>query len=86
MRRRYCFALSTIALLVCASVTTDSFAQEKTLKEQLIGTWMLMLTSTRLQDGNDVWGRNPIGLLILTNNDYFSSQIMRSDPPEICLE
>ena len=81
VRRRYCVALSTIALLVCASVTTDSFAQEKSLKEQLIGTWLLMLTSTRLPDGSDVWGRDPIGLLILTNNGYFSSQLMRSDRP-----
>ena len=81
MRCRYCFALSTIATLVFASVTPDSIAQEKSLKEQLIGTWMLMLASTKLPDGSDVWGSDPVGLLILTNNGHFSSQTMRSDRP-----
>ena len=81
VRCRYCFALSTIATLVFASVTPDSIAQEKSLKEQLIGTWMLMLASTKLPDGSDVWGSDPVGLLILTNNGHFSSQTMRSDRP-----
>ena len=43
---------------------------------------MLELTSTKLPDGTDLWGRDPIGLLILTNNGLFSSQIMRSDRPK----
>ena len=82
MRRRYILSLCTIATLVCASVNTDLIAQEKSLREQLVGTWMLELTSTKLPDGTDLWGRDPIGLLILTNNGLFSSQIMRSDRPK----
>jgi Lipocalin-like domain len=60
----------------------DAIAQEKLLKEQLVGTWTLLLTSTKLPDGTDVWGSDPIGLLIVTNNGFFSSQTMRSDRPK----
>jgi hypothetical protein len=79
---RYVFSLCTIATLVWASANADSIAQEKSLKEQLVGTWMLMLSSTKLPDGSPVWGSNPIGLLIFTNNGLYSSQIMRSDRPK----
>lgn len=82
-RCRYVFSLFAIAMLVFASVSADSIAQEKSLKERLIGTWRLMLASTKLPDGSDVWGSDPVGLLILTNNGHFSSQTMRSDRPSI---
>jgi hypothetical protein len=80
--RRYLLGLCTITALVCTSVNTDSIAQEKSLREQLVGTWMLMLTSTKLPDGSPAWGSNPIGLLIFTNNGIYSSQLMRSDRPK----
>jgi hypothetical protein len=63
-------------------VNTDAMAQQKSLKEQLVGTWTLMLTSTKLPDGSPVWGSNPIGLLIFTDNGLHSSQLMRSDRPK----
>ena len=53
-RRRYILSLCAIAALVCALVKIDAIAQEKSLKEQLVGTWMLLLSSTKLPDGTDV--------------------------------
>jgi hypothetical protein len=69
-------------MLAFASASANSVAQVEALKEQLVGAWMLELTSTKLPDGSDVWGSNPIGLLIFTNNGLFSSQTMRSDRPK----
>src|SRR4249920_3818209 len=79
MRRFYILSLCTIATLGCASVNSNATAQQKSLKEQLVGTWMLMLISTKLPDGSPAWGSDPIGLLILTDNGICSLQLMRSD-------
>jgi hypothetical protein len=54
--RRFVLGLFTIAALVCTSVNTDAMAQQKSLKEQLVGTWMLLLISTKLPNGDPVWG------------------------------
>jgi len=82
MRRRFVLNLCTIAVLVCTVANTISIAQQKSLKEQLVGTWMLMLTSTKLPDGSDIWGSDPRGLLIFTDKGIFSLQLMRSDRPK----
>lgn len=82
MRRFYILSLCTIATLVCASVNSNATAQQKSLKEQLVGTWGLMLISTKLPDGTLVWGSDPIGLLIFTDNGLYSLQLMRSDRPK----
>ena len=79
---RLVFGLFTIAALMCTSVITDALAQQKSLKEQLVGTWMLMLSSTKLPGGSPTWGSDPIGLLILTDNGICSLQLMRSDRPK----
>ena len=82
MRRSYILSLCTIATLVCASVNSNATAQQKSLKEQLVGTWGLMLISTKLPDGSSAWGSDPIGLLIFTDNGLYSLQLMRSDRPK----
>src|SRR5271166_1326669 len=80
--RRFVLGLFTIAALVCTLVNNDAMAQQKSLKEQLVGTWMLLLISTKLPNGDPVWGSNPIGLLIFTDNGVYSLQVMRSDRPK----
>ena len=47
-----------------------------------MGTWTFVSSTTKLPDGSPAWGINPKGLLILTENGYFSSQIVRSDLPK----
>jgi hypothetical protein len=78
---RSILTLSAVAMLVFAPVSAGPLAQEKSLKEQLVGTWMLELISTKLPDGSAVWGPDPIGLLILKDSGLFSLQVMRSDRP-----
>jgi hypothetical protein len=70
------------ALFLLASLHTDhAGAQQKTLKEQLVGTWLFVSTTVKLADGSPVYGPNPKGLLIITENGFYSSHILRADVP-----
>src|SRR5262245_33306763 len=82
MRRRYVLAVVMVAPLACVLMTTSSYAQQKSLKQQLVGAWTLVSSSTKLPDGSPAWGANPVGLLILTDSGRYSTQLMRSDLPK----
>ena len=72
-------ATSTLSLVVMAIALP---ANAQALKQQLVGTWTFVSSTTKLPDGSLAWGTNPKGLLIFTENGYFSSQIVRSDLPK----
>ena len=57
-----------------------AFAQQKSLKELLVGAWTLLLVDGKNADGTQVplYGPNPIGSLIFTSNGRFSVQVMRT--------
>jgi hypothetical protein len=57
-------------------------SQEKPLKEQLVGTWAYVSSTAKLSDGSQLWGSNPKGLFILTDNGHFSWQVFRSGRPQ----
>ncbi len=83
MNRRMALALTTALLsLGLAFAVGDATAQQKTLKEQLVGTWTLVSSTTKSPDGSPLWGANPKGLIIFTDNGRFSSHTMRSDRPK----
>ena len=84
MRRLSALTLATLSLLFLgiALPAGDAVGQQKTLKEQLVGTWTIVSSTTKLPDGSPVWGSNPKGLLIFTNNGRYSSHLMRSDRPK----
>src|SRR6266571_3650322 len=82
MNRRGVFSLSAITLLALALLPGTALPQQKSLKEQLIGTWAYVSSTARLRDGSPLWGANPKGLFILTDNGHFSWQIFRSDRPK----
>jgi len=68
-------ALFLVALLPAA-------AQQKTLKEQLVGTWTFVSSTTKLPDGSPSFGSDPKGLIIFTEDGRYSNQIHRSDLPK----
>ena len=53
---------------------------QKTIKEQLVGTWMLVLVDNVLPDGSRVqpYGANPQGILMFDSNGNYSLQILRA--------
>jgi hypothetical protein len=75
MNRPTPLAMTTTALL-CLTVSLsagDSLAQQKSLKEQLIGTWTLISSDQVLPDGSKVreFGANPKGINVFDANGRF---------------
>jgi hypothetical protein len=82
MNRSTMFSTSLLMALVVALLPNNVVGQGKSIKAQLVGTWTFVSSTTKLPDGSPAWGTNPKGLLIFTENGYFSSQIVRSDLPK----
>ena len=82
MNRTSLFSASVLLALGAALLPGNVVGQQKSVKEQLVGTWTFVSSTTKLPDGSPAWGTKPKGLLIFTENGYFSSQIVRSDLPK----
>jgi Lipocalin-like domain len=54
-----------VLFLVALLPAADAAAQQKTLKEQLVGTWTFVSSTTKLPDGSPSFGSDPKGLIIL---------------------
>jgi Lipocalin-like domain len=82
MNRRHILSLSVITAVGVALLPGSALAQQKSLKDQLVGAWTFVSSETKLPDGSLAWGSNPKGLVIFTDNGRYSSHIMRSDRPK----
>ena len=83
MNRRNVLCLSAIAALVLALLPGSAVSQQKTLKEQLVGTWTLVSFDSFDAAGTKVpnmEGRDLKGLLILSDNGRLSFQIISEFP------
>ena len=78
MQRTFTIVVLSTLLLAAALFGDDAFAQQKTLKEQLVGTWTFVGSTGKLADGTPTWGANPKGLLVFTDNGRYSSIITRT--------
>ena len=87
MSRLSALTITTLSLLFLGVGLTAGAAvgQQKTLKEQVVGTWTYASITAERKDGSkfDPWVPNGKGLLIFTNNGRFSVQLMRSDRPKL---
>ena len=75
MNRRTSLAMTTTALL-CSAVSlssSDSFARQKSLKDQLVGTWTLVSSDQVRLDGSKLkqFGVNPNGINVFGANGRF---------------
>jgi hypothetical protein len=59
-------------------------AAPKALKDQLVGTWELLISDWVNPDGTQTpqFGPNPMGILILNANGHYSTQIVRVARPK----
>jgi hypothetical protein len=57
MNRRNILTLSAISAVAFAVLSGSAFAQQKTLKEQLVGAWTLASVYDQSQDGTKSEGR-----------------------------
>jgi len=87
MRRLAVLAATTVSLLILgvALLAGDAVAQQKSLKEQLVGTWKLVSSHNVRRDGSrvDNYGPNPRGILIYTSDGHFVLVNTRSDLPKL---
>jgi hypothetical protein len=85
MNRRNLLALSAISTLGFALLPSNAFTQQKSIKEQIAGTWTFVSALDIHPDGrkNDRWGTDPKGIFIFDGNGRFAQFITRSDLPKI---
>jgi Lipocalin-like domain len=76
--------IATAALLL-AGAAGDAAAQQKTLKEQLVGTWHFVIAEITTADGQKSlpFGPKPRGILIFTPEGDFSQIHISGDVPKI---
>jgi hypothetical protein len=87
MNRRATLAMTTTAL-VCLAVglsASDSLAQQKSLKEQLVGTWTLVSSDQVRPDGAKLqqYGSDPKGINVFDANGRFFVMIASADNSQI---
>ena len=87
MRQLGVLTAITVSLLIpgVALRTGDAVGQQKSLKEQLVGTWKLVSLHNMRNDGSkiDVYGPNANGILIYTSDGHFALVDTRSDLPKL---
>jgi hypothetical protein len=75
------FALMVVGLLLMPG---SAASQQKTLKEQLVGTWMMLSARNIKADGTseDIFGPNGKGILIFQQNGRFAFVLVNPDIPK----
>jgi hypothetical protein len=78
--KKHLIALVGLAM----SFALPAFGQQKTLKELIVGTWLLDSVYDQTQDGikHDPWGPGVKGIAIFDANGWFSWQIMSANRPK----
>jgi hypothetical protein len=84
MNRRTILSIFAMTALGLASLPGGAVAQQKWLKEQLVGTWTFVSAVETSKDGakSERWGSNPKGLIIFEANGRYAFMISRSDIPK----
>ena len=81
---RYCvLGLSLVALVTSpAFLTGSSYAQEKSLRDQLVGTWIYVSSTGKRDDGSDVQRPSLQGAATYTADGHFHFITTRIDTPK----
>ena len=90
MNRRTTLAMTTTALLCLAAglSASNSLAQQKSLKEQLLGTWTLVSSDQVRADGSKLkqFGANPRGINVFDANGRFFLMVASADNSQIAFK
>jgi hypothetical protein len=84
MNRRTALALTTTVLAGVALSAGDAMAQQRSLKEQLVGTWTLVSIEETGPNGTkqQYFGANPRGILMLDAGGRYAQVWGRADRPK----
>jgi hypothetical protein len=85
MRRLGVLAATTVSVLImeAALPTGDAVAQQQSLKEQLIGTWIYASSTSTRADGSKTDRPNLGGIVIYTSDGHFAFVSVRADLPKL---
>jgi hypothetical protein len=85
MNRLGTFAVLTSALLLAFALPAgDALAQQKSLKEQLVGSWALVSNNNIAPDGTkrQVLGPNPKGIFIFDSSGRYAQIMLNPNRPK----
>ena len=82
--RTHIISLSALTALGFALLPSTAISKQKSLKDQLVGTWTLVSANQVSKEGvkSDRWGPNPRGRAIFEANGRYSFMIFRTDIPK----
>ena len=85
MNRRIIVGISAVTTFGLVFLAGLAAAQKKSLKEQLVGTWILVEAVDVAADGSKTnsWGANPKGTYMFDTSGHFTQMLIRSDLPKI---
>jgi hypothetical protein len=84
MNRRNILSLAAIVAVGLAAPLSTAEGQQKTIKDQIVGTWTFVSALDVHPDGKkiDRWGSNPKGIFMFDAHGHFAQFITRSDLPK----
>jgi hypothetical protein len=84
MNRRSILSISAMTVLGLALVPSSAVSQQKSLKDQLVGTWTIVSSDNVAPDGakRQLFGPNPKGILILDAGGQYATVIVRPGRPK----
>jgi hypothetical protein len=86
MTRRYIIlGLPVIVAFSAAFQPGAALSQQKSLKEQIVGSWTLVSAVDTKADGSTTnpWGANPKGTYMFSADGRFTQMLLHSDLPKI---
>jgi GH15 family glucan-1,4-alpha-glucosidase len=84
MNRRSILRISAMTVLGLAVLPGSAVSQQRSLKDQLVGSWSFASVVNTRTDGTkvEVFGPNPAGLLIFDGNGRYASLVVRPGVPK----
>jgi len=85
MRRLGMLTATTVSVLIMGGAlpTGDAVAQQKSLKEQLVGTWIYVSSTSTRADGSKTDRPDLKGIVIYTSDGHFAFVSVRTDLPKL---
>jgi hypothetical protein len=83
MNRRFILSLSAVTALGFCIFPGSGVSQQKSLKDQLVGTWIYVSSTITRPDGTKTDRPNLKGMVIYTSDGHFTFVNVRDDLPKL---
>ena len=83
MNCRFALGLCAVALVAISAFPNGSLAQGKSLKDQLVGTWIYVSSTSKRDDGSNVQRPSLQGAVTYTADGRFHFITTRTDAPKL---